>query len=73
MTDKATMEVPAPFSGTVTALHAQPGKRIKVGDPVLSYTPAGVPAPVSTAPAEKTEAPLPTLTRTRSPLPALTT
>jgi pyruvate dehydrogenase E2 component (dihydrolipoamide acetyltransferase)/2-oxoisovalerate dehydrogenase E2 component (dihydrolipoyl transacylase) len=41
LTDKATMEVPAPFAGTVTALHAEPGQQIKVGDPVLTYTPAG--------------------------------
>src|SRR6266550_2932429 len=72
MTDKATMEVPAPFAGTITALHATPGKRVKVGDPVLSYTPAGVPAPVSAAPAApaaKSETPLPALTRPGSPAP----
>jgi pyruvate dehydrogenase E2 component (dihydrolipoamide acetyltransferase)/2-oxoisovalerate dehydrogenase E2 component (dihydrolipoyl transacylase) len=37
MTDKATMEVPAPFSGTVTALRAEPGQSIKVGQVVLTY------------------------------------
>src|SRR5262245_10883614 len=41
LTDKATMEVPAPFAGTITTLHADPGQQIKVGDLVLSYTPAG--------------------------------
>ena len=41
LTDKATMEVPSPFAGTVTALHAEPGQQIKVGDAVLAYTPAG--------------------------------
>ncbi len=41
MTDKATMEVPAPFAGTVTELRVQPGSTIKVGDLILSYTPAG--------------------------------
>ena len=40
MTDKATMEVPAPFSGTITALRAEPGQKIKVGEVVLSYDPA---------------------------------
>src|SRR5437660_2441757 len=40
LTDKATMEVPAPFAGTITALHAQPGQQVKVGDVVLSYAPA---------------------------------
>ncbi len=41
LTDKATMEVPAPFAGTVSELKAEPGQQIKVGDVVLSYTPAG--------------------------------
>jgi pyruvate dehydrogenase E2 component (dihydrolipoamide acetyltransferase)/2-oxoisovalerate dehydrogenase E2 component (dihydrolipoyl transacylase) len=51
MTDKATMEVPAPFAGTITALRAEPSQKIKVGDSVLSYTPAGQPATKDTAPA----------------------
>ncbi len=51
MTDKATMEVPAPFAGTITALRAEPGQKIKVGDSVLSYTPAGQPAANEAAPA----------------------
>jgi pyruvate dehydrogenase E2 component (dihydrolipoamide acetyltransferase)/2-oxoisovalerate dehydrogenase E2 component (dihydrolipoyl transacylase) len=49
MTDKATMEVPSPFAGTVTALNARPGQTIKVGDVILSYAPAGQPAPVPAA------------------------
>ena len=32
MTDKATMEVPAPFAGTITALRAEPGSQVKVGE-----------------------------------------
>ena len=32
LTDKATMEVPSPFAGTVTALSARPGQQIKVGE-----------------------------------------
>jgi len=46
LTDKATMEIPAPFSGTITALRAEPGARIKVGDVILSYAPADQPADV---------------------------
>src|SRR5205807_2134297 len=38
LTDKATMEVPAPFSGTIDNLRAQPGQVIKVGDTVLAYS-----------------------------------
>src|SRR5438270_323884 len=39
LTDKATMEVPAPFAGTVTELRVQPGSTVKVGDLILTYTP----------------------------------
>jgi 2-oxoisovalerate dehydrogenase E2 component (dihydrolipoyl transacylase) len=53
LTDKATMEVPAPFAGTVTALKAEPGQQVKVGDTVLTYTPIGQaePSPASREPA----------------------
>ncbi len=37
LTDKATMEVPSPFVGKITALNAEPGQQIKVGSVVLSY------------------------------------
>jgi pyruvate dehydrogenase E2 component (dihydrolipoamide acetyltransferase)/2-oxoisovalerate dehydrogenase E2 component (dihydrolipoyl transacylase) len=50
LTDKATMEVPSPFAGTIDALQAEPGQPIKVGQVILHYTPAGQPAAVSTAP-----------------------
>ena len=49
MTDKATMEVPAPFPGVVTALRVEPGQRIKVGQVVLEYDPAGSAPDVSLA------------------------
>lgn len=41
LTDKATMEVPAAFAGSVTDLKAQTGDTVKVGDHVLSYQPVG--------------------------------
>ncbi|HEY1859685.1 MAG TPA: dihydrolipoamide acetyltransferase family protein [Gemmataceae bacterium] len=47
LTDKATMEVPSPFVGSITGMQAQPGQRLKVGQVVLTYTPAGEPAPVA--------------------------
>jgi pyruvate dehydrogenase E2 component (dihydrolipoamide acetyltransferase)/2-oxoisovalerate dehydrogenase E2 component (dihydrolipoyl transacylase) len=37
MTDKATMEIPAPFGGNIEKLRAEPGQQIKVGETVLSY------------------------------------
>ncbi|MBX7102519.1 MAG: 2-oxo acid dehydrogenase subunit E2 [Gemmataceae bacterium] len=50
LTDKATMEVPAAFAGSVVSLQAQVGDTVKVGDHVLSYNPSGavaeeIPAP----------------------------
>jgi pyruvate dehydrogenase E2 component (dihydrolipoamide acetyltransferase)/2-oxoisovalerate dehydrogenase E2 component (dihydrolipoyl transacylase) len=54
MTDKATMEVPAPFAGTITSLRAQPGQAVKVGQPLLSYESASkavaAPEPTPTTP-----------------------
>lgn len=46
LTDKATMEVPSPFAGTITGLHAEPGQQIMVGDVVLTYSPAGQQEPI---------------------------
>jgi pyruvate dehydrogenase E2 component (dihydrolipoamide acetyltransferase)/2-oxoisovalerate dehydrogenase E2 component (dihydrolipoyl transacylase) len=37
LTDKATMEVPSPFAGKITALNAKEGAMVKVGDLVLAY------------------------------------
>src|SRR5213078_2826731 len=56
MTDKATMELPAPFAGTIDELCATPGQKIKIGDVLLSYTPAGAmqPEPEPARPAAST-------------------
>jgi pyruvate dehydrogenase E2 component (dihydrolipoamide acetyltransferase)/2-oxoisovalerate dehydrogenase E2 component (dihydrolipoyl transacylase) len=53
MTDKATMEVPSPFAGTITTLRAQPGQPVKVGQVLLSYESA---APSAAAPRGKAPA-----------------
>jgi pyruvate dehydrogenase E2 component (dihydrolipoamide acetyltransferase)/2-oxoisovalerate dehydrogenase E2 component (dihydrolipoyl transacylase) len=50
MTDKATMEIPSPFAGAVTELRARPGQTVKVGEILLSYSPAGRPAAASPVP-----------------------
>lgn len=47
MTDKATMEVPSPFAGTITALRGEPGEQVKVGQVLLTYTGTEQPAIVS--------------------------
>jgi 2-oxoisovalerate dehydrogenase E2 component (dihydrolipoyl transacylase) len=41
LTDKATMEVPSPFAGTIAKLNADPGQKVKVGQVILEYTAAG--------------------------------
>src|SRR5438874_13102642 len=60
LTDKATMEVPAPFAGKITALRAEPGATVKVGAIVLTYGKSTAepetPAKESAAP-KKEEAP----------------
>src|SRR5438874_7952735 len=37
LTDKATMEVPAPFAGTVESLRVKEGDKVKIGDAMLAY------------------------------------
>ena len=37
MTDKATVELTSPVSGTVVALHGQPGQQLAVGGPLVSF------------------------------------
>ncbi|MBK7875065.1 MAG: 2-oxo acid dehydrogenase subunit E2 [Planctomycetes bacterium] len=65
MTDKATVEVPAPAAGTITALKAKEGDRVPVGSVIwvmetgaAAKAPAA-PAPAHAAPAAKPSAPAP--------------
>jgi pyruvate dehydrogenase E2 component (dihydrolipoamide acetyltransferase)/2-oxoisovalerate dehydrogenase E2 component (dihydrolipoyl transacylase) len=62
MTDKATMEVPAPFAGSITTLRAQPGQQIKVGQVLLSYESSSKAPAVPTASAPTTPRLQPTAT-----------
>lgn len=41
MTDKATMEIPAPFSGKITSLEAKEGSVVKVGQTLVTYESSG--------------------------------
>src|SRR5579884_1400484 len=41
-TDKAVVEVPSPFTGTVVALHAKPGDIVQIGKPIVDFDDAGV-------------------------------
>jgi 2-oxoisovalerate dehydrogenase E2 component (dihydrolipoyl transacylase) len=37
LTDKATMEVPAPFAGVIQRLLVEPGQKVTIGQPILQY------------------------------------
>jgi pyruvate dehydrogenase E2 component (dihydrolipoamide acetyltransferase) len=47
-TVKAAVELPSPYAGVVTALHAAEGETVPVGNPIISIdtAPGGEPAPV---------------------------
>lgn len=63
LTDKATMEVPSPFAGTIVTLKAEPGDKLSIGQPVLEYSPSGQPSPLpvssSSEPAPPVSRPVP--------------
>ena len=49
--DKATMEVPAPFAGVVKEMKIKPGDKVSEGAPILSLEVSdGAPAPATAAP-----------------------
>ncbi len=52
LTDKATMEVPSPFSGTIERFTIQPGEKVKVGQTILNYGSAATTTKVEPAPAK---------------------
>lgn len=63
--DKAAMEVPAPFAGTVTEVKVKVGDKVQTGSLVFVFStgaaaPAAVPAPGAAAPAPVTTAPVAT-------------
>jgi len=64
MTDKATVELTSPVSGTVAALHGEAGHQVPVGGPLVSFEVAGkgnVAAPVAaaTSPSTASRSPAP--------------
>ena len=72
--DKATMDVPAPFAGTVAQLRVKIGDRVSEGSVVLTLEPAGAQAGDSApAPAGDSAAPAPTPPSERSFSPAAET
>jgi pyruvate dehydrogenase E2 component (dihydrolipoamide acetyltransferase) len=57
-TAKAVVELPSPYAGTVTALHAEAGDVIAVGSVLISFD-TGAAAPTPPAPAAQVEASAP--------------
>ncbi len=53
MSDKATMEVPSPFVGTVSETLSEPGAKVKVGQLVMRYSAVDAPLEVTPGPAAK--------------------
>ena len=81
MTDKATVEVPAPVAGTVVSLHGTPGEKLAIGSEIVVLEIAGagqgpaavpppvVPPPALAAPAVQTQRPQPAVADRRPPHP----
>ncbi|MEQ1882959.1 MAG: dihydrolipoyllysine-residue acetyltransferase [Burkholderiales bacterium] len=81
--DKATMDVPAPFAGVVKEMKIKLGDKVSEGMPILSIeitesnavgavAPPQKPAPVAAAPAPVAAKPTPAPVATPSPLPVST-
>ncbi len=65
LTDKAEVEIPSPKTGTIAVLHAEPGRKVKVHAPLVTFSDVagGEPAPAKTASAAAA-APAAALSRT---------
>ncbi|GAA0646119.1 2-oxo acid dehydrogenase subunit E2 [Brevundimonas lenta] len=62
MTDKATVEITSPVSGTVVALHGEAGQQVPVGGPLVSFSVEGkgnVAAAAAPAPSTASRSPSP--------------
>ncbi len=71
-TGKATVDVPAPADGTITALTVSEGDEIQVGAEIgtieaAGAAPAAAPAPAAAAPAAEVSKPAETVARTAAP------
>ncbi|MCZ2342148.1 MAG: 2-oxo acid dehydrogenase subunit E2 [Bacteroidales bacterium] len=62
MSDKATMEVPSPFLGTVQATLAEAGAKIQVGQTILRYEAKATSSPSEAAPIHPATEPTATVT-----------
>ena len=67
LSDKATMEVPAPFAGVISSLSAEAGSKVQIGQVVLNYNPASGARQPSVEPAKAVAANTSTATATLAP------
>jgi len=58
-TDKATMDIPAPFAGTVAEVKLQEGDKVSQGDLIAMMTPAGASPAAAPEPVAEKAAPAP--------------
>ena len=70
MTDKATVELTSPVSGTVAALHGEAGHQVPVGGPLVSFDVVGkgnvaTPVAAATSPSTASQSPSPVASATR--------
>jgi 2-oxoisovalerate dehydrogenase E2 component (dihydrolipoyl transacylase) len=73
MTDKATVELTSPVSGTVVALHGEAGQQIAVGGPLVSFKVEGkgnIQSAAAPAPSTASRSPSPDGGGMKSPPPA---
>ena len=71
-TDKAVVEIPAPWSGRIAAVHGAPGDIIEVGHALVDFAEGDAPeftGIVGEAPAAVQTAPLPSAQRSATPTP----
>ncbi|PWC16890.1 pyruvate dehydrogenase complex dihydrolipoyllysine-residue acetyltransferase [Brenneria corticis] len=67
--DKASMEVPAPFAGTVKEIKINTGDKVKTGSPIMVFEVAGA-APASALAAKQEAAPAKQEAKAAAPAPA---
>ncbi len=72
LSDKATMEVPSPFAGTISDTVAKAGSKIKVGEVVLKYDASGTGAEPPVAAAVAAEPAVADRVAAPAPMPAST-
>ncbi|AWH88061.1 pyruvate dehydrogenase complex dihydrolipoyllysine-residue acetyltransferase [Limnobaculum parvum] len=68
--DKASMEVPAPFAGTIKEIKVQVGSKVSTGSLIMVFEVAGAAPAAASAPASAAVAPAPAVTAAKPAAPA---